>query len=81
MCYTWQLFNLYFEIEDKIITKQEAQNMLFNKGLIDFSPKVSEVAVPHKYYWQHTRVCLEINDININVGDFLFYKEDNLQRR
>ncbi len=55
--------------------------MLFNKGLIDFSPKVSEVAVPHKYYWQHTIVCLKINDININVGDFFFYKEDNLQRR
>lgn len=81
LCYTWQLFNLYFEIEDGIITKQEAQNMLFNKGLIDFSPKVSEVAVPHKYYRQHTIACLKISDIKINVGDFFFYKEDDRWRK
>lgn len=76
LCYTWQLFNLFFEIEDGIITKQEAQSMLFNKGLIDFRPKVSEVAVPHKYYKQHTIVCLKMNDVKISVGDFFFYKED-----
>lgn len=75
LCYTWQLFNLYFEIEDGIINKQEVQSMLFDKGLIDFSPKVSEVAVPHKYYKQHTIVCLKIDNININVGDYFFYKD------
>lgn len=76
LCYTWQLFNLYFEIEDGIITKREAQSMLFNNGLIDFRPKVSKVAVPHKYYGQHTIVCLKIDNIKINVGDFFFYEED-----
>ncbi|UBD18065.1 hypothetical protein [Bacteroides salyersiae] len=76
LCYTWQLFNLYFEIEDGIITKQEAQSMLFNNGLIDFRPKVNKVAVPHKYYRQHTIVCLKIDNIKINVGDFFFYEED-----
>lgn len=81
LCYTWQLFNLYFEIEDGNITKQEAQNMLFNKGLIDFSPKVSEVAVPHKYYRQHTIACLKISDMKISVGDFFFYKEDDRWRK
>lgn len=75
LCYTWQLFNLYFEIEDGIITKQEAQNMLFNKGLLDFAPKVNEVAVPYKYYKQHTIVCLKISKVSINVGDFFFYQE------
>ena len=75
LCYTWQLFNLFYEIEDGIISRQEARNMLFNKGLVDFSPKVSEVAVPHKYYRQHTIVCLKINGVKINVGDYFFYKE------
>lgn len=75
LCYTWQLFNLYFEIEDGIITKQEAQSMLFNKGLLDFAPKVNEVAVPHKYYKQHTIVCLKISKVSINVGDYFFYQE------
>lgn len=75
LCYTWQLFNLYFEIEDGIITKHEAQNMLFNKGLLDFAPKVNEVAVPYKYYKQHTIVCLKISKVSINVGDFFFYQE------
>lgn len=50
--------------------------MLFNNGLIDFRPKVSKVAVPHKYYGQHTIVCLKIDNIKINVGDFFFYEED-----
>lgn len=76
LCYTWQLFNLYFEIEDGIITKQEAQSILFNNGLIDFRPKVNEVAVPHKYYGQHTIVCLKIDNVKISVGDFFFYEED-----
>lgn len=75
LCYTWQLFNLYFEIEDRIITKQEAQNTLFNKGLLDFAPKVNEVAVPHKYYKQHTIVCLKISKVSVNVGDYFFYQE------
>lgn len=74
LCYTWQLFNLYFEIEDGIITKQEAQSILFNNGLIDFRPKVNEVAVPHKYYGQHTIVCLKIDNVKISVGDFFLLR-------
>ena len=35
---TWQLFNLYFDIENGIINKHEARNAMYGYGLITFRP-------------------------------------------
>lgn len=75
LAYTWQFFNLFFAIEDGIITKEEARNALFEKGLISFNPTVIEIGVPYKYFQEHTVACLEVGEAVINEGDFFFYKE------
>jgi hypothetical protein len=36
---TWQLFNLYYSIENECITKEEARKALLKYGLIEFSPQ------------------------------------------
>jgi len=73
LCYTWRLFNLYFEIEEGIISKEDARKSFFNSGLIDFNPQVIEIGIPHNYFNQHTVVCIVINDQCIRIGDFFYY--------
>lgn len=75
LCYTWRLFNLFFEIEEGIIRKEDARNALFANGLIDFRPLVVEVGNPYKYYCQHTIVCVEIKEHVVNVGDYFYYND------
>lgn len=75
LCYTWQLYNLFFEIEDGVITKEEAQAILFQKGLLNFQPSLKEVGVPHKYYKHNEIVCTQISEIEIKTGDYFFYNE------
>lgn len=72
--YSWQFFNLFYDIENGIITKSEARQKLWDSGLIDFSPNVIELGVPHNYYLQHTVASLMISGIPICVGDFLYYR-------
>lgn len=73
LCYTWRLFNLYFEIEEDIISKEDARKSFFNSGLIDFNPQVVEIGFPHNYYNQHTVVCIVIDKQFIKIGDFFYY--------
>lgn len=75
LCYTWQLFNLFFEIEDGVITKEEAQVSFFNKGLLVFKPSLNEVGVPHKYYKHNEIVCIKVSNTKIRTGDYFIYNE------
>ena len=79
LAYTYQLFNLYFEIESGIITKEEAQKSLLDYGLVDFRKNFKSVGVPYSYFKQNTIICLEIQNTEIKIGDF-FYFEDGRKR-
>ena len=81
LCYTWRLFNLFFEIEEGVISKDEARKAFFNKGLIDFKPQVIEIGVPHDYYKQHQVACIVIGEQVINLGDFFYYMDGIRWRR
>lgn len=50
MAYTYQLFNLYFEIETGIISKEEARNALFQNGLVDFRSNFKSIGKPYDYF-------------------------------
>lgn len=76
LCYTWQLFNLYFNIENGIITKEEARSAFFEKGLLNFEPGFIQLGVPHNYYRNHTVVCFKIEDTKISIGDFFYYEKN-----
>ena len=76
LAYTWQFFNLFFAIEEGVISKEEARTKLLSDGLIVFAPSVKEVGIPYKYFNQNTVACVEIGDTVISVGDY-FYYEDN----
>ena len=79
MIYTAQLFALYSDVENGYISKEEARKCFLHPGLADFHSGLFSLGVPYDYYQKDTVVCIELNDLQISVGDVLFYK-DKLNR-
>lgn len=76
LLYTWQLFNLYFNVENGFISKEDARNRFLQTGLIDFTPTLKELGKPYKFYQNHTVICVELQNNPIHVGDTLAYEKD-----
>ncbi|MBQ7735249.1 MAG: hypothetical protein IJT61_04860 [Bacteroidales bacterium] len=76
LMYTWQLFNLFFNVENGFISKEEARNCFLQTGLVDFTPTLKELGKPYKFYQNHTVICVELYNNTIHVGDTLAYEKD-----
>lgn len=76
MAYTYQLFNLYFEIETGIISKEEARNALFQNGLVDFRSNFKSIGKPYDYFKNNKVACIELHDIILSVGDKVYFEDD-----
>lgn len=76
MTYTYQLFNMYFEIEAGIITKEEARNALFQNGLVDFRSNFKSLGKPYNYFKNNKVACIELHDTILSVGDKVYFEDD-----
>lgn len=76
MTYSYQLFNLYFEIESGIITKEEARNALFQNGLVDFRSNFNSLGKPYNYFKNNKVACMELHDTILSVGDQVYFEDD-----
>lgn len=76
MAYTYQLFNLYFEIETGIISKEEARNALFQNGLVDFRSNFKSIGKPYDYFKNNKVACIELHDTILSVGDKVYFEDD-----
>ena len=76
MTYTYQLFNLYFEIETGIISKEEARNALFQNGLVDFRSNFKSIGRPYSYFNNNKVACIELHDTILSVGDKVYFEDD-----
>ena len=76
MTYTYQLFNLYFEIESGIITKEEARSALFQNGLVDFRSNFKSIDKPYSYFKNNKVACIELHDTILSVGDKVYFEDD-----
>ena len=74
LTYTWQLYNLYYNIEAGVMTKEDARKRFTTSGLLDFTPELKELGIPYKYFRNHTVACIELNDFEIKTGDVLAYE-------
>ena len=74
MVYTWQLFNLFFNIENGFITKDEARERMLKHDLVDFTPELKNLGEPYKYYEDNKIVCVDLKNEEIKLGDFLAYE-------
>lgn len=76
MTYTYQLYNMYFEIEAGIITKEEARNALFQNGLVDFRSNFKSLGKPYNYFKNNKVACIELHDTILSVGDKVYFEDD-----
>lgn len=76
MAYTYQLFNLYFEIETGIISKEEARKALFQNGLVDFRSNFKSIGKPYDYFKNNKVACIELHDTILSVGDKVYFEDD-----
>jgi len=75
---TWQLFQLYFDVENGIISKEDARQAFYNFGFIIFKPSNLLKISPVKETYQKGFVSiLTISNVNLKIGDELFVEKDN----
>jgi hypothetical protein len=73
---TWQLFNLYFDIEKGVITKEEARKLLLNYGFIEFKPTDLVYVYEPTEIFNDGKVCIvTIDGIKLSIGDELFIEK------
>jgi hypothetical protein len=74
---TWQLFNLYYDIEKGILTKEEARELILKDGIVDFRPKnLVFVSKPEEFY-KDNKVCIvKIENLLLTVNDELLIEKN-----
>lgn len=74
LAYTWQLFNLYYNIENGFITKDEARRRLLNPGLVDFTPNFQNIGTPYNILKKGFVICIELKGLLIEKGDIVAFE-------
>jgi hypothetical protein len=74
---TWSLFNLYFDIQNHILTKEEAREILYDYGLLSFIPQDIRLVDTIKEIFQKGEVfILNLDDIKLKIGDTLYIQKN-----
>lgn len=74
---TWQLFQQYKLIQNGIFTKEETMNSLKEIGLISLLPNnFVELGTVKEYYSKPKASIVDIKDVKIEVGDFVWAKKN-----
>ena len=78
---TWQLYNLYFDIERGVIDKADAREALRRFGLVNFVPKNAEkIDEPYNEYTGNI-ICVELKGQKVERGDEMYaYDGRNWQK-
>jgi len=74
---TWQLFNLYFDIQNGIITKEEARDRFIELGFVEFTSKNLILIDETKKIFKEGFVCIvNIDSIKLKVGEDLIIEKN-----
>lgn len=73
---TWQLFKLYFDIENGLISKEEARLLFLTYGLVQFRPKTKkQLPAPKQIIKDSHVVVLNITNQALEVGQTLILEK------
>jgi hypothetical protein len=79
---TWQLFNLYNEIQNGLISKEAARQQMLAYGLIEFKPKLgTSIGLPKELYKNGQIAIVDIINTKIKQGDNLLLERDGIFKR
>ncbi|MBM9521097.1 hypothetical protein JWG39_14845 [Desulforhopalus vacuolatus] len=74
---TWQLFDLYFDIENAIIDKKQARENILEFGIVDFSPRDLVFIDEPKELFHNGEICIvNISDTNLTVGEEIYVQKN-----
>ena len=75
---TWQLFNLYYDVQEEIFTKEQIREAFYNFGYNDFVPKnYLKIGNADKFYQGNTIVIITIPvDVTLNIDDKILIEEN-----
>lgn len=74
---TWQLYKQYRLIEDKIFTKEETRDALYEYGVISLIPRnLKYIGTYSEYFKKPKAGILILNKTKIKVGDEVYAKKD-----
>lgn len=74
---TWSLFNLYYDIQNGIITKEEARAVFYNYGLISFVPQnITLVDTIKEIFVKGEVFILNVNGVKLKTGDNLYIEKN-----
>lgn len=75
---TWQMFNLYFDIENGVISKNEAQKSLLRYGLVEFKPNnLVFIDEPNEILKNGSVCIINISNIELKIGDELIVERNS----
>lgn len=74
---TWDLFNLFYDVEKEIINKEEARERFYDYGLISFKPKnLKLISKIEEVFLKGLVFILKLDKITLKVGDILFIEKN-----
>lgn len=74
---TWQLFNLYSEIENGILSKESARNILLGFGFIEFRPKNLILIDEPTEIFKNGEVCIiNITGIELKISEEILVEKN-----
>lgn len=78
---TWDLYKLYFEIENGIISKDEIQESFFQFGMVNFRKVFIQVTRVDKIYQSGNVASLELAGEVLKKGDVIFSEKDSYMKK
>ena len=67
---TYDLFKLYFNVTNSLITKDDARAALYKTGLVNFPPSgATNIAGPYEIHYDGYVVVFKVEDLEFKVGD------------
>ncbi|MCU0440640.1 MAG: hypothetical protein MUC49_22325 [Raineya sp.] len=82
LCTTWQLFNLYFDIEKGLLDKESARKNLLSYGLIEFKPPNLIFLGEPKEFFSGGIICIiNLQDMYISVEEEVFVEKNGSYKK
>lgn len=74
---TWQLYNLYYDVQNGVITKAEARKRFIDFGLVEFKPNDLVLVDDPKEFFKNNQVCIvNIKSVELYVGEELIVEKN-----
>ena len=78
---TYELFKLYFNVENGFVSKKDAREALFQKGLVRFMPSgCVRIPSPHEVHYNGSVVVFQADGLSVSQGQTVVVSDEGRYR-